>query len=198
MSNPLYIFITHRNNLNNCYNRIQYMMDNLNLDYLVVQGGFIKDNYDENTKILNLNCNDGYIGLPEKVMKTYHFLISNSRFNQYTHFIKCDDDIEVIQKFENIEDDYMGKVQWVEGNRQWHIGRTNTFWDQIPYLGEYKPWCLGGNGYIVSRRALEKITPNHDYLKHIYEDLYIGILMNKIGVTPKNINIKDYMVSPNH
>lgn len=191
----LYIFITHQGNINNCYDRIKSMMVN---DFIVVQGGFIKDHYNEDSKILELNCNDKYVGLPEKVMKAFHYLISDNRFDKYTHFVKLDDDMNVVKKFENIEGDYIGKVHWVEGNRKWHMGRTETFWDQVPYLGEYKPWCLGGNGYVVSRKVIENIVPNYEYLEHIYEDLYIGILMNKIGIVPKNINIKEYLISPDH
>lgn len=193
----LYVFLTHRKNLENCYSRIIEMMNGS--DYIVVQGGSITDNYDENKKILNLNCNDGYVGLPEKVIKTFHFLISNECFFDYTHFVKLDDDMRVIQKFEtNFDSDYFGNVHYTDGNRQWHVGRTGTFWDKIPYIGEFKPWCMGGFGYVVSRKVLEKILPNFDYLDHIYEDVYIGILMNKIGVMPKNINIKQYLTSPDH
>jgi hypothetical protein len=173
-------------------------MKDLNSDFVIVQGGFIKDEYDEDKKILKLNCNDKYVGLPEKVMKTFHYLISDERFNKYTHFCKLDDDMRVIKRFDNIEGDYIGNVHYVDGNRKWHMGRTGTFWDKIPYMGEFKPWCMGGFGYIVSRNALLKITPNYDYVNHIYEDVYIGILMNSVGISPIKINTKDYMISPDH
>jgi hypothetical protein len=194
----LYIFITHQNNLNNCYDRITKMMLNLNLDFIIVNGGFIKDEYSDNKKILNLNCNDKYVGLPEKVMKAFHYIIANDKFKEYTHFVKLDDDMIVKNKFNVLDGDYIGNVHYVNGNRRWHMGRTGTFWDQVPYLGEFKPWCMGGFGYIVSRRSMEKIVPNYDYVNHIYEDVYIGILMNSIGVEPKKINIKEYLVSPEH
>lgn len=191
----LYVFITHKNNIKNCYDRIKQMMVT---DFVVVQGGHIKDNYDEDTKIISLNCNDSYIGLPEKVMKTFHFIISDERFSQYTHFCKLDDDMEVIERFQNLQDDYLGNVHHGDGNRQWHVGRAGNFWDRIPYIGEFKPWCMGGFGYVVSRTALEKITPNFNYLDHIYEDVYIGLLMNSVGIKPTNINTKKYMQSPDH
>jgi len=167
-------------------------------DFIIVQGGFIKDYYNEDSKILKLNCNDKYAGLPEKVMKTFHYLISDERFNEYTHFVKLDNDMTVVKRFDKIEGDYLGNVHYGDGNRQWHMGRTGTFWDKIPYLGEFKPWCMGGFGYIVSRAALEKITPNYDYLNHIYEDVYIGLLINSVGISPIKINTKDYMISPDH
>lgn len=191
----LYVFITHQANLQKCYDRIAKMMID---DFVIVQGGSIKDWYYEEKKIINLNCNDGYAGLPEKVMKTFHFLVSNDKFKKYTHFCKLDDDMKVIKRFENLNDDYIGNVHYVDGNRQWHIGRCGNFWDKIPYIGEFKPWCMGGYGYIVSRKALDLITPNFNYLDHIYEDVYVGLLMNKVGISPKMINIKDYLLSPDH
>lgn len=191
----LYIFITHQGNINNCYDRIKNMMVD---DFIVVQGGFIRDNYNEDSKVLELNCNDKYVGLPEKVMKTFHYLISDSRFDKYTHFVKLDDDMNVVKKFENIEGDYLGNVHYGDGSRQWHMGRTGTFWDKVPYLGEFRPWCMGGFGYVVSRSVVEKIVPNYEYLEHIYEDVYIGLLINRIGVSPIKINTKGYMISPEH
>jgi len=152
----LYIFLTHQKNLENCYSRISEMM--YNSDFIVVQGGSVDDSYDEEKKILTLNCNDGYVGLPEKVMKTFHFLISNKNFKDYTHFVKLDDDMVVLKKFQSVEGDYLGNVHYLDGNRHWHVGRTGTFWDKIPYLGEFKPWCMGGFGYLVSRKVLETIN----------------------------------------
>jgi hypothetical protein len=57
---------------------------------------------------------------------------------------------------------------------------------------------MGGFGYVISRIALSKLVPNFNYLDHIYEDVYIGLLMNKIGISPTQIKIKDYVISPDH
>lgn len=192
----LYIFISHQNNINKCYSRISEMMDDQ--DFIVVQGGCAKDSYDDEKRVLSLNCNDGYVGLPEKVMKTFHFIMSDEGFSDYSHFVKLDDDMVVVKKFDNFSGDYFGVVHYSDGNRQWHVGRTGTFWDKIPYLGEFKPWCMGGFGYVLSRKALHKIVPNHDYLDHIYEDVYVGKICNNLGIKPENFNIKEYLVSPEH
>lgn len=191
----LYVFITHQKNLSNCYDRIFNMMKS---DFVVVQGGFIKDSYDEEKKIINLNCNDSYIGLPEKVMKTFHYLLSDDRFKDYTHFCKLDDDMNVIKRFDTLKDDYIGNVHYNEGSRQWHMGRCGNFWDRVPYLGEFTPWCMGGFGYVVSRSALEKITPNYNYIDHIYEDLYLGLMLKKVDIKPTMYNMKDFVISPEH
>jgi hypothetical protein len=57
---------------------------------------------------------------------------------------------------------------------------------------------MGGYGYVISRYVLEKTLPNFNYLDHIYEDVYIGILMNSIGIEPHNIETNEYLVSPDH
>lgn len=50
MENILYIFITHQNNINNVYNRIQNMMaSHDNTNYIIVKGGDISYNYDFNS-----------------------------------------------------------------------------------------------------------------------------------------------------
>ena len=147
----LYVFITHQKNLQNCYDRISSMMID---DFVVVQGGFIQDSFDDKKNILNLNCNDSYVGLPEKVMKTFHYLINDNRFRDYTHFCKLDDDMKVIKRFGNLSDDYIGAVHFGDGNRQWHMGRCGNFWDKVPYLGNFEPWCMGGFGYVISRFSL--------------------------------------------
>ena len=191
----LYVFITHQKNINNCYEKIATMM---NHDFVVVQGGFIKDEYDEERKIINLNCNDMYVGLPEKIMKAFHFLISDDRFKKYSHFCKLDDDMSVIKRFEKLTGDYLGEVHYGEGNRTWHIGRCGNFWDRIPYVGDFTPWCMGGFGYVVSRNALEKSLPNFNYLDHIYEDVYIAGILKNAGIEPERLDIKNYLVSPDH
>lgn len=191
----LYIFITHQKNFNNCYQRIKEMMKT---DFIIVCGGYIKDSYDEHLKVLKLNCNDGYAGLPEKVLKSFHYVMSDEIFSKYTHFCKLDDDMIVVKRFGLIEGDYFGKVHHGDGNRNWHRGRCNNFWDQMSYNGEFVPWCMGGFGYVVSRNALLKCLPNFDYINHIYEDVYIGEILKKVDINPINTDIKNYLVSPDH
>lgn len=198
----LYIFITHLKNIDTCYSRISKMIKE---DFLIVHGGNIKDIYESDKNILKLNCNDTYIGLTEKIIKTFHFILSDKYFNKYTHFIKLDDDINIIKKF-NYEDiknlHYFGKVMRCLDNmydRTWHMGKTNTYWDKIQYQGDYTPFCSGGFGYGVSRSSLEKVLPNYDYITNIYEDVNIGLLMNSINIKPLDIiNIRDYIRSPEH
>ena len=179
MENILYIFISHQNNINNIYDRIKNMMNSHNnTNYIIVKGGDVSHNYDIDSKILSINCNDKYEGLPEKVLKTYKYVVESDIFNQYSHFIKLDDDmiIKNNMNYNLIKDiNYGGKVNYNNGNRRWHIGRCSkdSFWNKNEYKDKYTPWCLGGYGYITSRNAINLIKNDFTYKDVIYEDLYI-------------------------
>jgi hypothetical protein len=200
----LYIFFTHRININKVYDRITNMMNNHNSnDFIIVQGGFNINTYDKEKKILNIQCNDKYEGLPEKIFKTYKYLIESQDFNHYTHFLKLDEDMiikNLINKNIYSKINYGGIIQNCVGNREWHIGKCshNHYYNTNSYKGIYVPWCLGGYGYIISRSAIEIIKNNTKYFEHIYEDLYIAITLLEYNIRPVNINIKDFVISPEH
>lgn len=204
MNNILYIFFTHQDNINNIYDRIKNMMNSLNnSNYILVQGGDITNNYDINTKILSINCNDKYEGLPEKVLKTYKYIVESNMFNQYSHFIKLDDDMIIKNNMDynlikNIN--YGGIVNYGTGNRRWHIGRCSkdSYWNNNEYDGKYTPWCLGGYSYIISRNAINSIKNDSSYKEVIYEDLYIAILLKNKNINPIKINISKFFISPDH
>lgn len=204
MDRILYIFISHKNNINKNSFIIKTMMNELDLEnnYIIVSGN---DNtfYDKNNKHLYIKCNDYYEGLPEKVIKTFSWLIESYKFKCYDYFVKLDDDIIVKKKINtNIfkNQDYIGKVNFNEGNRSWHIGKcsVNSKYFNRPYYGKYIPWCLGGNGYVLSRKAIFLIKNDTNYLNHIYEDLYIALLLDKFNIKPYNMLLNNYLFSRNH
>lgn len=204
-SKILYIFFTHKLNFNNVYTKIQTMMFNLNnKNYIIIKGIDLETYYDKDNQVLNINCNDKYEGLPEKVLKTFQYIVNNIEFNNYNYFFKLDDDM-IINKLINENDiknyNYCGKVNVnYDGNRKWHIGKcsTNSKFNTMEYKGNYIPWCLGGYGYIISRNAINLIKNNTNYKEHIYEDLYISLLLNENNIKPIHINIQNYVISPDH
>ena len=204
-STILYIFFTHELNFNNVYTKIQTMMSKLNnKNYIIVKGIDLDSYYDKDNKVLNINCNDKYEGLPEKVLKTFQYIVNNIEFNNYNYFFKLDDDM-IINKLINENDiknyNYCGKVNIsYNGNRKWHIGKCskNSKFNTMEYKGNYIPWCLGGYGYIISRNAINLIKNNTNYKEHIYEDLYISLLLNENNIKPIHINIQNYVISPDH
>ena len=206
MENILYIFISHKNNINKIYDRIKNNMNsNNNSNYIIVLGGDVSDNYDIDCKILSINCNDNYEGLPEKILKTYKYIVESHIFNQYTHFIKLDDDM-IIKKIIDYNDikniNYGGNVCATnEGDRKWHMGKCskNCIWNTTPYKGIYTHWCKGGYGYIISRKAINIIKYDENYFDNIYEDLYIALTLKTYNIYPINIyNWVSFFISPVH
>lgn len=177
------------------------MMENLTKNYVIVCGSDA-DEYDPDSQILNIFCNDKYEGLPEKVIKTFKFIVESNNFKNFNHFVKLDEDMVLnnLVLEENLLDvDYCGRVQSTQGNRRYHFNKfskDNPNYNK-PYVGPYVPWCLGGYGYIVSRRAIEYIKENKEFYSAIYEDLYIAILLNKNNIFPKNLNTRHFFVG-NH
>ncbi len=194
----LYIFISCKSRIDQCYPRITGMMNKLNNDnYIIVTGGNNEYNYYKDKRLLEIVCNDYYEGLPEKVIKTYNFICENDLFNKFTHFCKLDDDMLIRKNIDiSILTDYCGTVQNVSGNRYWHINKcsTNCLFNTTPYTGPFVPWCKGGYGYIISRISLKILSNDTNYYNEIYEDLYVGKILHNKQITPDNIpNLSKYI-----
>ena len=81
------------------------------------------------------------------------------------------------------------------GNRRYHFNKCSidSVWNSKEYSGIYAPYAWGGL-WIISRKSLiyiksvfsfkgkEEVSKNH-----IYEDLMIGIILNRFGIKPKYI-----------
>lgn len=194
----LYMFITHQGSFERSYNRISSMLKGTKFenDYIVIIGGFIKDELDKEKHILRLNCNDTYGGLPEKVMKTFNFIMKDEQFEEYDYFCKLDEDMYILKEFDEYSDYFGGLVRFGPVNRRYHMGRCGNVLDKMEYLGDFSPWCDGGYGYVVSKNALKKITPNFKYIEHIYEDVYIALILNDVDIHPKiNFRMTEYICS---
>ena len=201
----LYIFISCKTKIDNCYTRITNMMNELNYDnYIIVTGGNETNIYHDDKHLLELVCNDFYEGLPEKVIKTYKFIYENNSFERFTHFCKLDDDIIVKKIINNSLElpDYCGRVyNRLPGNRTWHINKCSkdSFFNNNEYSGPYVPWCLGGCGYIISKKSLELLSSNTDYYNEIYEDLYVAKILYTNNIYPQHIsNLSAFIYSEDH
>lgn len=80
-----------------------------------------------------------------------------------------------------------------ENPRGYHFGRVpkDSYWNNRKYTGKMKPYADGGCSYILSRKAVKEITKQYGFNKleqvykdHIYEDMMVGLLLNKVGITP--------------
>jgi hypothetical protein len=76
---------------------------------------------------------------------------------------------------------------------KWHFGKCSPLsdWNFKPYTGKYVDWADGGCGYILSKYAINCICILYDFNNlfkikeyHIYEDVMIGLIMNKCNIKP--------------
>ncbi len=188
----LYCFICCFKNLHKI-NYIHDMMKNLGYPHYYIILGHNKTLINPKKKIIFLNCDDSYEGLPNKMVELFKFLSTSKFFKDYTHFFKADDDIMInkIIDYSKLEGDYLGTIQDYEGKRNWHIGKCspNSVWNKKIYKGEYVPWCKGGYGYILSRKAINVVgNYNENYDDEIYEDLLIGKILLKSDIQPVILN----------
>ena len=194
----LYFFITHKQN----HNTVLKKIDSLTFPSVVVVGN---DESYLDGKTLFIEAPDNYDGLPEKVYNALEYLVNLKKFDNYTHFCKLDEDMEIKKPFTqkilyNLK--YGGSVQTSEGDRFWGIKKfsKNSKFSNSPYKGEYVPWCRGGYGYVISRKAVNQIkNMTINFYDEPYEDLLIAKLLNKKKIYPKNIiNLHTYIYSKNH
>ena len=203
MAKLLYIFITHKLSYNKFSQNIHAQMKSKNITNYIIVVGNENTHYNEQENTLFVKTNDKYEGLPEKIIKTFKFLSESKIFDKYSHFLKLDEDMIILNDigksiYKNIN--YGGNIQKTEGKRDWHFNKcqkTSCFYNK-PYMGKFTPWCKGGYGYIISRKSVNLIKNDNNYDKHIYEDLYIALLLKAYGVGPINIPIKKYIKSPSH
>ena len=203
-SGILYIFVSCKSRIESCYTRITNMMNELKSDnYIIVTGGNKECKYSQDKHLLELNCNDYYEGLPEKVIKTYKFIYENTLFSNFTHFCKLDDDMIIKELMHNsMLNDYCGKVNNLySGNRKWHFGKCSkdSFLNTTEYRGPYVPWCKGGCGYIVSINSLKILSNDTNYNNEIYEDLYVAKILREKQIEPTDISdLSMYLHSTQH
>lgn len=200
----LYLFLSCQKLIHKNYERIKNMMKQLNYEnYALITGGYTESSFDENEKILKLNCNDAYEGLPEKMIKAYKFICENDKFNDITYICKLDEDM-ILHKLlnENNLTDYCGKIHnRKNGNRKWHIGKCTpgSKFNNKRYTGDFVPYCFGGIGYVLSRKSLNILKDDKNYNDEIYEDLYIAKVLKENNIYPKKIKrIKFFFNSNAH
>lgn len=176
---------------------------------VIICGDKLDTDYKLDGKILYLNCNDYYEGLPEKMICAFDAILRIEKFKNITHILKSDDHDNYFTK-ENITNitnnsqiaklDYVGqklnKSKNVLGGRTWHFNKCseNSDWNDRPYEGEYTDWIDGGTSYILSRNALEKINSEYSAKdkdivsrEHIYEDLMIALILKKFKIYPTKL-----------
>ena len=180
---------------------------------IIICGKTMKHNYSLEDNILYLNCNDGYEGLPEKIIYTINAILKIPKFQKYTHIMKIDDHdtkfnnslnykleneptINLKNPFNNYMHDYLGQRLHTRILRDWHINKCTplSYWNTRYYTGMSTPYLDGGSSYILSRRALICVSYEYKFSdietireNHIWEDLMIALILKKYHIYPKKI-----------
>ena len=181
------------------------ILDRMHDNILIFCGGSDTTQFDPSAKIMYLNCNDFYEGLPEKMICLIDQVLTLDCFKDVTHILKIDDHdtfftSDTIEKISSMPElwkyDYIGqKLQEVPGSGYggYHHGKVSKgcYWDSRFYTGGFCTWVDGGHSYILSRTALELINSTSDpktletiRKTEIYEDVMIAKLLAKHGIKP--------------
>jgi len=193
---------------NQLWNEIKNRTNN---ELIIIAGTNDKNikGYDKSNKILYLNCNDYYDGLPEKIILMIEEVLNNPEFSHITHILKIDDhdnffNDNVINNLYNYDEllyfDYIGQKKncWEEieiGN--YHFGKVpeNSYWYNREAPIDNVVYFDGGCSYILNRKAMKIInnvynSNNIDELRvtYIYEDLMIGKILDNNNVNFKQLN----------
>lgn len=196
----LYTFISHNSKILEKSVFIQKNMDTINYHhYRIFYCGENKNIDGE--KIIHLECNDSYEGLPNKIHSIAKYIISSDLCNYYSHICKIDDTNKPKKIMKLIpEQNYYGyvlrKTDLPEYRRTYHFNRCSkgSEWNQKRYDGEFVPYCAGGYGYVLSLLALRCISENpNNPDKDIYEDLYVAQSLLKCGIKPYHMDSKKYL-----
>jgi hypothetical protein len=169
--------------------------------------------YDKKSKLLYLNCNDHYEGLPEKMILMIEQILTMPEFKHITHILKIDDHDtyftdENIQNLYNLKDlhfhNYIGqKKEYRPPNTlsDYHFGKISKHSHWNNKMGDVSDvtWLDGGCSYILSRKAMRLINKTYNSSninvvrnKEIFEDVMMGRLLasNNISAHEVNYSIK--------
>lgn len=205
----LYCFVCHNEVYELAADRINAMMTRLaSADYIIATGGHENESFLESERRLCLASGDAYEHLPSKVVAMYSYIASAPDFNRYSSIVKLDYDM-VLHRLINTEElepnHYMGEVYSLEGDRTWHMGKCsiNSPWNDTPYDGPFVPFCLGGYGYILSRKAMTILTSNQTKeaaTLAIYEDVFVALTLSEqqIQACQWSANLSSAVSSPDH
>ena len=176
-----------------------------NIDHLIICGDpDLESNYIVEGKVLYVKCRDTYDGLPEKIICALNAFKELFPKNEYTHILKIDSDAHIGKNFNiNVkqvtDNDYIGKVKFNQGSRNYHFGRVglDSHWFNKKWNGNFKPFLCGGSSYILSSKSVDVITSYYGfdevhndkvYTTHITEDSMIGIILDRGGIKPTVYN----------
>jgi hypothetical protein len=162
----------------------------LEIPYLFIIG----NNHTNPTRIigdvLEVDTNDYYEGLPEKIIKCLEYIYNHTN---YSYIYKIDDDCILQPLWLShivLKGHYIGITKSIDTkfNRLWHQGKClNKKINNTPYplnrihLNTYH--AKGESGYFLSREAIKCLLNHKQYIiSDLYEDKVIGDILRKYGI----------------
>jgi len=156
-------------------------------------------------KLLLLPCRDAYDGLPEKMIHLLTAVRRLSEFQTYTHILKHDDIdahcspeayATIVAMLRKDPIDYAGQRIFSVNSPfgTYHFGKVprDSYWYERVYritcTDPPVSFCGGGQSYILSVGAIDKILARVRLegisYREIYEDIMIGRTLAEAGVKP--------------
>jgi hypothetical protein len=179
--------------------RVEFIKNNwltsVNIPYVIVIGNKLLDKYSYNdeTKLLEVQCEDNYDELPHKIF--YAICAIKELFNP-NYIVKIDDDIiinisyfnKLLEKLYHDSIDYAGLVVTKPNGEMsyWALDKYIKPHNKIPIYIPPVSYC-GGPLYYLSKKSVEFIVNTMDPETIKFEDVNIGIVLNKQGIFPLNI-----------
>jgi hypothetical protein len=154
---------------------------------------------DEKNRIIYLKVPDNYESLPLKTKGILNFYLEN--FSKSTNgILKTDDDIEInpslVYKMlvENSDKKYYGIavdiINPYESNYHWGKCESEN-WNQTKVTVPVSKYCAGGGYYINKDHVGSMVKEFSLYECTIFEDVATGTIMNKLGIYPDHIDVKN-------
>lgn len=195
MPNKLCVFIISCNSHKQQWPKfIKNMTDFFDFEdyYIVSADPDLPRDYHIFNKFLIVKANDYYEGLSEKILKLFQVVATDSRFSNYTHFVKMDDTVNISYNFsfkkleESIEHPYEGYIISPGLNRKYHFNKCKDYSYNIIYKGTYIPY-VAGSIYIISIGATKLFLnfSTGDIKDEFYEDLMVGKILYIHSIFPK-------------
>lgn len=148
-------------------------------------------------KVVTLPCSDGYEHLPKKTNLMIKWILENNPNIEYV--FKTDDDIifnfdRLSENFESVlskKMDYSGNLVMVSESRsKYHFGKCDGEMNNIPVHIKGAVYCSGG-GYFLSKKSAEIVVKNFPNDNTVFEDHYVGKLLNDHDIFPIHINLQN-------
>lgn len=198
MKSILYCFVSYQEKILEDSIIISKMMNQLNYDnYIIVYGGKTNKNI-QSSKVIYLDCEDCYCGLPNKVNTIFKYV---NNLN-YDFFVKLDRTTKVKKILPKLlSHKYMGYIWKYSSSGTNHFNRCenkNHPWNTKQFYGSPIFYCSGA-AYVLSKESVDIIAQdNEEYKNHIYEDYYIGYLLNKFNINPEWLTIRNFFDDQDH